>query len=216
MPTKTAKQEELSPSQVSPSHESQPQIEEEPAEPESLILKRLGWDVCRMLVTKQRYYSSEASREVRVQPPYFAVLGLEENCFRTLTKEDIWKAFFSRRMEYKKSDGNCILEELIDPSSATDWSLVMEAFRVLNDPGSRAQYEMRNLMPHAQQQLRGLRVAHEAQERKRILAEAEAKAQGYASAAEMRAAKEAMEAAAAAAAAAEAEEEAKKAQKKKR
>merc|ERR1712008_287722 len=124
--------------------------------------------------------------EVRVQPPYFSVLGLEEKHFRTLTKEDIWKAFFSRRVQYKKSDGNCLLEELIDPDSAADWALVMEAFKVLSDPGSRAQYEMRNLMPHAQQQLRGLRVAHEARERERTKAEAEARAQGYASVAEMR------------------------------
>merc|ERR1712039_1019574 len=153
-------------------------------------------------------------KEVRVQPPYFSVLGLDESKFRLLRKDDIWKAFFARKCSYKKTEEGALTEELQNPDDAVDWDLTMEAFHVLIDQEARAEYEQRNLMPHAQRQLQGLRVVHEAQARDWAILEAEAKAKGFGSVAEMRAAEEQAAREAAEAAAREAEEAAAKGSKK--
>merc|ERR1712190_37148 len=100
-------------------------------------------------------------------------------------------------------------EELQNPEDAVDWDLTMEAFHVLIDQEARAEYEQRNLMPHAQRQLQGLRVVHEAQIRERAALEKRAKAEGYSSVEEMQVADAAAAKAAAEAAALEAEEAAK-------
>merc|ERR1711904_295115 len=91
--------------------------------------------------------------------------NLDESNFRAFTKEDIWKAFFARKQEYKTEDRGALTEELRDPEADVDWALIMEAFSVLTNPEARAEYEQRNLMPHAQLQLTGLRVAHESKKR---------------------------------------------------
>merc|ERR1712228_538828 len=107
-----------------------------------------------------------------------------------------------------------LTEELQNPEDALDWNLTMEAFHVLIDQEARAEYEQRNLMPHAQRQLQGLRVVHEAQARDWAALEAAAKAAGYNSVEEMRAAEAAAEAARLEAARLEAEEAEKKGSKK--
>merc|ERR1712098_981233 len=80
--------------------------------------------------------------------------------------EDIWKAFFARKMQFKVP----LSEDLKDPDKAPDWALLMEAFRTLTDPEERALYEHRNLSPHARGQLNGLRVFHLEQLRRNELA----------------------------------------------
>merc|ERR1719198_2837973 len=109
-----------------------------------------------MSTSGNKYYYSEARREARVQPPYFTVLNLEESNFRNFTKDDIWKAFFIRKQEYKREEEGALTEDLRDPEMDIDWALVMEAFNVLTYAEARAEYEQRNLMPHAQLQLAGL------------------------------------------------------------
>lgn len=134
-----------------------------PPETSSRILADLGWEVFVMPATLQKYFFSKRRREARVQAPYFEVLSLPENDFRTITKEDIWKAFFVRRASFKKADeGGSLTEELTDERDQVDWDLVMEAYRVLTDHEARSEYEVRNLLPHARPQLVGLRVQHEA------------------------------------------------------
>merc|ERR1711865_1061673 len=81
--------------------------------------------------------------------------------FRNFTKEDIWQAFFARKQQFKMEEMGALTEELKDPEMDIDWALIMEAFSVLTNPEARAEYEQRNLMPHAQLQLTGLRVSHE-------------------------------------------------------
>mmetsp|Transcript_67941 Transcript_67941/g.112558 ORF Transcript_67941/g.112558 Transcript_67941/m.112558 type:complete len:210 (-) Transcript_67941:37-666(-) len=163
----------------------EPVVEEAEPEPESMILKSFGWEVCKMPTSTNKYYYSAARRESRVQPPYFAILGLEEQKFRKFTKEDIWKAFFARKTEYKKMDQGALTEDLKNEEDGVDWALIMEAFHVLTNQQARAEYEQRNLMPHAQVQLTGLRVMHEARRReeaRRALAAAEAAAKAAADA----------------------------------
>merc|ERR1719502_59916 len=145
-----------------------------------------------MSTSGNKYYYSEARREARVQPPYFTVLDLEESNFRNFTKDDIWKAFFVRKQQFKREDMGALTEELKDPEMDVDWALIMEAFSVLTNPETRAEYEQRNLMPHAQVQLTGLRVSHESRKRE------EAQLAAAAAAAEKAAAEEAAAAAAAA------------------
>merc|ERR1719440_209845 len=139
-----------------------------------------------MSTSGNKYYYSEARREARVQPPYFTVLDLQEANFRKFTKDDIWKAFFVRKQEFKKEAEGALTEELKDPEMDVDWALIMEAFTVLTNAEARAEYEQRNLMPHAQLQLAGLRVSHE----NRMREEAQ-KAAAAAAAAEKAAADEA-------------------------
>merc|ERR1719487_779376 len=145
-----------------------------------------------MSTSGNKYYYSEARREARVQPPYYTVLNLEETNFRNFTKDDIWKAFFVRKQEFKKEEEGALTEELKDPEMDVDWALIMQAFECLTNAEARAEYEQRNLMPHAQSQLTGLRVSHES--RKRDEAQ---KAAAAAAAAEKAAAEEAAAAAAA-------------------
>merc|ERR1712226_248781 len=92
-------------------------------------------------------------------------------------------------------------EELKNTEDVVDWNLILEAFHVLIDQEARAEYEQRNLMPHAQRQLQGLRVVHEAQVREWAALEARAKAEGYSSVQEMQVADAAAAKAAAEAAA---------------
>merc|ERR1719272_2708221 len=148
-----------------------------------------------MPTSGNKYYYSEARREARVQPPYFTVLNLEETNFRNFTKDDIWKAFFVRKQEFKiASEEGALTEELKDPEMDVDWALIMEAFSVLTNAEARCEYEQRNLMPHAQTQLTGLRVSHE--NRMREEAKAAAAVAATAAAAEKAAAEEAAAAAA--------------------
>merc|ERR1719335_56724 len=142
-----------------------------------------------MSTSGNKYYYSEARREARVQPPYFTVLDLEESNFRNFTKDDIWKAFFARKQEFKKEEMGALTEELKDPEMDVDWALIMEAFSVLTNAEARAEYEQRNLMQHAQLQLTGLRVSHENRMRQ------EAQKAAAAAAAEKAAAEEAAAAA---------------------
>merc|ERR1719356_1133491 len=103
-----------------------------PPEAASAVLRELGWEVAQMPGTYRKYFYSRRRREARVQAPYFEVLGLPEKDFRTLTKEDIWKAFFARRVAYKKADeGGSLSEELKDEGDRADWDLIMEAYHVL-------------------------------------------------------------------------------------
>merc|ERR1719456_499684 len=143
-----------------------------------------------MPTSGNKYYYSEARREARVQPPYYTVLNLEETNFRNFTKDDIWKAFFVRKQQFKREEQGALTEELKDPDMDVDWALIMEAFSVLTNPEARAEYEQRNLMPHSQLQLTGLRVSHESRNRD----EAQ-KAAAAAAAAEKAAAEEAASAA---------------------
>merc|ERR1711924_271507 len=91
----------------------------------------------------KKYYYSEARREARVQPPYFTVLDLEEANFRNFTKDDIWKAFFVRKQQYKIEEMGALTEELRDPEMDVDWALIMEAFSVLTNAEARSEYEQR-------------------------------------------------------------------------
>ncbi|CAE8651399.1 unnamed protein product, partial [Polarella glacialis] len=85
-----------------------------------------------------------------------------ESQFRGLTKDALWKAFFAKRVYYKKAEPNGTLsEELKRSEDQVEWDLIMEAFRVLSDEEARYEYEERNLAPHARLQLVGLRVMHE-------------------------------------------------------
>merc|ERR1719198_2214493 len=143
-----------------------------------------------MSTSGNKYYYSQARREVRVQPPYFTVLNLEESNFRNFTKDDIWKAFFVRKQEFKVEDQGALTEDLIDPEMDVDWALIMEAFECLTNAEARAEYEQRNLMPNAQLQLTGLRVSHESRKK-----EEAQKAAAAAAAAEKAAAEEAASAA---------------------
>eukprot|EP00933_Yihiella_yeosuensis_P000190 TRINITY_DN1002_c0_g1_i3.p1 TRINITY_DN1002_c0_g1~~TRINITY_DN1002_c0_g1_i3.p1 ORF type:complete len:192 (+),score=49.38 TRINITY_DN1002_c0_g1_i3:58-633(+) len=144
-----------------------------PPEAASQILHQLDWEVCVMPATRRRYFYSKTRREARVQPPYHSILGLEEQKFRNLTKADLYKAFFQKRLQYKKQeDCGSISEELQREEDQVDWDLIMEAFRVLSDQEARSEYEERNLAPHAQNQLIGLRSMHEA----RLREEAEIRA----------------------------------------
>mmetsp|Transcript_7841 Transcript_7841/g.17089 ORF Transcript_7841/g.17089 Transcript_7841/m.17089 type:complete len:190 (+) Transcript_7841:268-837(+) len=153
-----------------------------PPEAASKILAELGWTVHLMPSTFRKYFYSVKRGEVRLQAPYFQVLGLPETGFKTITKEDIWKAFFQKRCEYRKVDEfGAIVEELKNPDDRIDWDLVMEAYQVLTDQVRRAEYESESLLPHARRQLAGLQVMHEARvreekrlEKERQLAEAEA------------------------------------------
>merc|ERR1712050_586112 len=88
----------------------------------------------------------------------------DENKYRTITKEDIWRAFYRRRASFKRPDEEfgSLTEELLDAEDEVDWELIMEAFRVLMDQGARAKYENCNLAPHAKRRLVGLRTAHDA------------------------------------------------------
>merc|ERR1719389_104524 len=129
-----------------------------------------------MSTSGNKYYYSEARREARVQPPYFTVLDLEETNFRNFTKDDIWKAFFVRKQQFKREEQGALTEELKDPEMDVDWALIMEAFNVLTNAEARAEYEQRNLMPHAQVQLTGLRVSHESRKREEAQKAAEAAA----------------------------------------
>mmetsp|Transcript_31193 Transcript_31193/g.43616 ORF Transcript_31193/g.43616 Transcript_31193/m.43616 type:complete len:184 (-) Transcript_31193:168-719(-) len=134
-----------------------------PPEAASKILESLDWQVCVMPSTRQRYFYSKTRRQARVQPPYHSILGLEEANFRNLTKDDLWKAFFEKRVQYKRREANGSLsEELENSSDQVDWDLVMEAFHVLSGHEARSAYEQGNLANHAQRQLLGLRVMHEA------------------------------------------------------
>merc|ERR1719487_1416919 len=108
-----------------------------------------------MSTSGNKYYYSEARREARVQPPYYTVLNLEEANFRDFTKDDIWKAFFVRKQEFKTEEMGALTEDLKDPEMDVDWALIMEAFECLTNAEARAEYEQRNLMPHAQMQLAG-------------------------------------------------------------
>merc|ERR1712118_364840 len=58
---------------------------------------------------------------------------LDEMAYCSITKQDIWSAFFQRKMEYKKE----LSEELKDPEKSDDWALIMEAFKVLGPCGAR-------------------------------------------------------------------------------
>eukprot|EP00930_Biecheleria_cincta_P071202 TRINITY_DN58721_c0_g1_i1.p1 TRINITY_DN58721_c0_g1~~TRINITY_DN58721_c0_g1_i1.p1 ORF type:complete len:205 (+),score=57.89 TRINITY_DN58721_c0_g1_i1:44-616(+) len=148
-----------------------------PPEAASAILKALDWEVFVMPATRRRYFYSKTRREARVQPPYHSVLGLEESRFRSLTKDEMWKAFFAQRERYKRHEANGALsEELQRPEDQVDWNLIMEAFNVLSDQAARAEYEERNLAPHARLQLVGLRVMHEAEVREQEAAAAKAAA----------------------------------------
>ncbi|CAE7238926.1 unnamed protein product [Symbiodinium natans] len=108
-----------------------------------------------------------------------AVFAQESN-FKSLTKDDLWQAFFTKRMMYKRREANGSLsEELKDADDQVDWDLVMEAFRVLSGHEARSAYEQGNLAAHAQRQLLGLRVMHEArvqEEERRRAKEEEAEA----------------------------------------
>merc|ERR1719276_149284 len=127
--------------------EPETQEVEQPKPRPSMILQNAGWEVCMMPVSGNKYYYSEARREARGQPPYFTVLNLEEGNFRNFTKDDIWKAFFIRKQEFKKEEMGAFTEELKDPEMDVDWALIMEAFSVLTNAEARAEYEQRNLMP---------------------------------------------------------------------
>eukprot|EP00746_Dinoflagellata_sp_MGD_P165526 gnl/MRDRNA2_/MRDRNA2_94851_c0_seq1.p1 gnl/MRDRNA2_/MRDRNA2_94851_c0~~gnl/MRDRNA2_/MRDRNA2_94851_c0_seq1.p1 ORF type:complete len:156 (+),score=54.91 gnl/MRDRNA2_/MRDRNA2_94851_c0_seq1:139-606(+) len=129
------------------------------------ILQNLGWVVGKHPNCNLTYYYNGAKRKVQVAPPYFAILGLDELNYGSIAKQDIWSYFFQRKMEYKQE----LSEELKDPSTKEDWDLIMEAFKVLVDPISRATYEQQNLVPSAQAQLGGMRVMH----RKLVIAAAE-------------------------------------------
>lgn len=121
----------------------------------------------------QRYFYSKSRRQARVQPPYHSILGLEESHFRNLTKAELWKAFFAKRQVYKKPvEGGSLSEELLNAEDEVDWALIMESFHVLSQHEARSAYEQKNLAPHAQLRLVGLRVMHEA----RLVDEAERKA----------------------------------------
>mmetsp|Transcript_99684 Transcript_99684/g.157784 ORF Transcript_99684/g.157784 Transcript_99684/m.157784 type:complete len:196 (+) Transcript_99684:112-699(+) len=152
------------PEESPPPPEPEPQEMAPPPKP-SRILQHFGWETCQMETSGNKYYYSAVRREARVQPPYFTILNLDESNFCTFTKEDIWKAFFARKQEYKQEDLGALTEELKDPDADVDWALIMEAFSVLTNPEARAEYEQRNLMPHAQLQLTGLRVACESRKR---------------------------------------------------
>merc|ERR1719401_1933292 len=113
-----------------------------PPETASRILADLGWEVFQMPATFRKYFYSRRRREARVQAPYYEVLGLQESDFATVTKEDIWKAFFARRTAYKRAEpGGSLTEELKDEQDRVDWDLIMEAFNVLNDQQARAEHE---------------------------------------------------------------------------
>lgn len=110
-----------------------------------------------------------------MQAPYFDVLGLHESDFATITKEDVWKAFFARRVAYKQADPEgSLMESLKDAADRVDWDLIMEAYMVVDDQVARAEYESRNLLPHARSQLVCLRVMHEARMREELPARREA------------------------------------------
>merc|ERR1712046_300319 len=73
--------------------------------------------------------------------------------------------------EYKKPfENGALSEELKDTEDWVDWDLIMEAHKVLVSQVERQEYEQRNLMPHAQLQLTGLRVYHEALVREAAIA----------------------------------------------
>eukprot|EP00928_Gymnodinium_smaydae_P007274 TRINITY_DN12628_c0_g1_i1.p3 TRINITY_DN12628_c0_g1~~TRINITY_DN12628_c0_g1_i1.p3 ORF type:complete len:187 (+),score=54.33 TRINITY_DN12628_c0_g1_i1:94-654(+) len=140
-------------------------LPQEPPEP-SAVLESLGWQVHSLAASGQRYYHSAERSEVRVQPPYYDILGLDENCFHTITKDDIWKAFFARRVEFMRAEPNGALsEDLKNPADKHDWALIMEAFHTLTDQDTRAAYEERNISSLAKQELVGLRVQHEVLQR---------------------------------------------------
>merc|ERR1719321_13039 len=120
------------------------------------ILEKLGWVEGKNPHSNLTYYFNAGKRKVQVAPPYFAILGLDESNYGTITKQNIWAFFFQRKMEYKQE----LSEELKDPSQKEDWDLIMEAFQVLVDPVARATYEQQNLVPSAQAQLGGMRVLH--------------------------------------------------------
>merc|ERR1711957_1061676 len=84
------------------------------------------------------------------------------------TKDDIWKAFFVRKQQFKREEEGALTEELKDPEMDVDWALIMEAFSVLTNPEARAEYEQRNLMSHAKLQLTGLRISHESRKREEV------------------------------------------------
>jgi len=129
------------------------------------ILQDLGWVVGKHPHANLTYFYNGGKRKIQVAPPYFAILGLDEANYGSITKQDIWAYFFQRKMEYKQE----LSEELKDPSQKEDWDLIMEAFKVLVDPILRATYEQQNLVPSKQAQLGGMRVIH----RKLVIAQAE-------------------------------------------
>mmetsp|Transcript_45670 Transcript_45670/g.106009 ORF Transcript_45670/g.106009 Transcript_45670/m.106009 type:complete len:188 (+) Transcript_45670:60-623(+) len=153
---------------------------EDPPPPAPLpckILDSLGWQAFTMPATKQRYYYSVRRREARAHPPFYAILGLDEEGYRSHSKADLWKAFYLKRREYKREfDNGSISEELKEHDDENDWCLIMEAFRVLLGEDTRAEYELRNLEPHAKEQLIGLRVYHEVRQREEAAAAAAAEA----------------------------------------
>eukprot|EP00927_Polykrikos_kofoidii_P072608 TRINITY_DN68709_c0_g1_i1.p1 TRINITY_DN68709_c0_g1~~TRINITY_DN68709_c0_g1_i1.p1 ORF type:complete len:193 (+),score=30.59 TRINITY_DN68709_c0_g1_i1:142-720(+) len=134
--------------------------------PPSLILKRLDWQVVPLHASGRFYYYSASRREARVQPPYYEILGIDESEFSTVDKAGLWKAFFACRQQYKCCEDGTLTEELKNPEDEYDWSLVMEAFSVLIDPVTRAEYDQRNIVPQAKAQLVGLRVQHEVRTRR--------------------------------------------------
>merc|ERR1719335_475818 len=117
-PKGAPKQEEaLPPVEVDPEVKEEEPAELEPPPLPSVILEQSGWEVCKMPTSGKSYYYSGARREARVQPPYYTILNLDETRFREFTKDDIWKAFFKRKTEYKVEDQGALSEDLIDPDS---------------------------------------------------------------------------------------------------
>lgn len=147
-----------------------------PPEASSEVLKQLGWQVFLMRCTGKKYYVSERRREARVQPPYFGILGLDEAAFRSLTREEI------RRTYYRRVEERGLTDALPGLDGSVDADLLKEAFKVLVDAEKRAEYECRNLLPHAKCQLQGLLAQHEIRQREeaeraaRVAAEEAAKA----------------------------------------
>lgn len=163
MGKKAAQPEVVQPQVPAEDPPSDPEAEERPDVPilDSALLHNLGWEANRMPSSSQQYFYAKTLREARTQPPYFTMLGLDESKYQTITKKDIWKAFFERKMQYKKMEDGALLEELKDPDDSADWDLVMQAYKCLSNPEARAEYEQRNLVPRAKRQLAGLVSMHE-------------------------------------------------------
>lgn len=97
----------------------------------------------------RRYFYHRLRREVSWDLPYYELLGLPPGAYKELTKEDVSRAYFARRMCYTKAP----TMELKDEETKRDWEMIVEAFKTLIDPASRTAYEQRNLAPTARKQL---------------------------------------------------------------
>lgn len=135
------------------------------------ILAALGWQESSTAVegkplttasSNRGYFYHRNRREVAWDLPYYELLGLPPNRYKELTKVEISKAYFARRMMYTNAPEKCKEEEgyLKDPGSERDWRMIVEAFKTLINPAERTAYEQRNLTPTAQRQLCSLLQMH--------------------------------------------------------